>query len=464
MNKKKKKVNWMNPDTTAENEILPGWLKWVWTARGLAFSINVVLMLQVTYFCTDILSMPAALVGTLLLSSKIVDALTDLFFGYIIDRTKTRWGKARPYEIFIVLMWAGTVLLFSAPNFGLVGKAIYVFILYALVNSVCSTFVQASDPVYMSRAIRSDKNKMSVTSFQGAFIMIGATAVGIIIPQLIKNIGTTKSGWTMIAVLFAVPLTLIGSIRMFTVKEVAADERNEGGQSHQLSIKRAFLMLTKNKLVLILCMLTLLNSSISAVTQSTANYYFKWIFGDVGMASLVSLPALITPFILIFTPVLSRKFGTGKLLTVGFVSAVLGYIIRLAFGTNLATILLGTTFASIGMIPIGTLLSIYEMECMDYGEWKTGVRVEGMITSTVGFAGKVGSAFGSGILGILMGISGYVSSDTATSQSSSALTMIAVLFNIVPLILAAIGVILTFYYTIDKEREEMQKALSQLYK
>lgn len=455
-----KKSNWKNPDTTAENEILPGWLKWVWTARGLAFSLNIVLMLQITYFCTDILSMPATLVGTLLLSSKIVDALTDLFFGYIIDRTHTRWGKARPYEVFIALMWIGTVLLFSTPNFGLVGKSIYVFILYALVNSVCSTFVQASDPVYMSRAIRSDKNKMSVTSFQGAFIMIGATAVGIILPQLVKTLGSTKSGWTLIALIFAVPLTIIGSIRMFTVKEVAASGRKGTSSTEKLSVKKAVSSLFRNRMVIIICILTLINNSVSAITQSTSMYYFKWIFGDVGMASLVSLPSLLTPVVLIFAPALSRKFGTGKLLTIGFISAMLGYAIRFAFGTNLTTIMIGTLLSAIGMIPIGTLLSIYEMECMDYGEWKTGVRVEGMITSTVGFTGKVGSAFGSGILGILMGVSGYVSSSTATSQSDSALTMIAILFNVVPLLLVLIATILSLRYTIDKERPEMMNALA----
>lgn len=461
MKKQKIKPNWSNPNTTKENEILPRWLKWVWTGRGLAFSLNIVLMLQITYYCTDILSMPAQLVGTLLVASKIVDALTDLFFGYIIDRTHTRWGKARPYEIFVPIMWIGTILLFSAPNFGLTGKSIYIFILYALVNSVCSTFIQASDPVYMSRTIRSDKNKMSVTSFQGAFIMIGSTAVGIILPQLIKSLGTTKTGWTLIALIFAVPLTVIGSIRMFTVKEMAAIGRNETETEKKLPVKAAVSSLFRNRMVIILCVLTLLNNSITAITQSTSTYYFKWIFGDVGMASLISLPQLLTPVILIFTPALSRKIGTGKILSIGLMSAILGYAIRLVFGANLATIMLGTVLSAVGIIPIGTLLSIYEMECMDYGEYKTGLRIEGMITSTIGFAGKVGSAVGSGIIGILMGVSGYVSSPSATSQSSSALTMIMLLFNAVPLILALIATILSFFYTIDKERPAMNLALKK---
>ena len=110
----KKKANWLDPSTTAENEVLPGYLKWAWTSRGLSLALNVILIMQLTYYCTDMLGMGATLVGTLLLASKIFDGVTDLFVGFIIDATHTKWGKARPYEIFIVFVWGLTVLLFSA--------------------------------------------------------------------------------------------------------------------------------------------------------------------------------------------------------------------------------------------------------------------------------------------------------------------------------------------------------------
>ncbi len=462
MNRKKQKSNWADPATTAENERLSGWLKWVWTGRGLAFCINMVLMMQITYYCTDLLGLPVSLVGTLLLASKVVDACTDLIFGYVIDRTRTRWGKARPYEVFIALLWIGTVLLFSVPDFGITGKIVYVFILYTLVNSACATFVMASDPVYMSRTIRSEKNKMSVTAFQAAFILLGSTVAAMCLPQMIKIFGTEKSGWTLIALIFAVPLTIIGSIRMFTVKEVVPlDAANPDAVKTTYSVKEGMAALGRNKMILILCAVCVLNNAIIAVTQSTAGYYFKWVFGDIGMASLVSLPSMLTPVVLIFAPALSRKIGTGNMMRYGLIAAILGYGIRMAFGTNLVTIMLGSVLASVGMIPAGTLLSIYEMECMDYGEWKTGVRVEGMITSGAGFATKVGSALGSGLLGILMGAAGYVSSETAVVQSESAIQMIKILFNGIPLILAVIATVCAMFYTIDRTRNQMQADLAK---
>ena len=109
--------------------------------------------MQLTYYCTDMLGMGATLVGTLLLASKIFDGVTDLFVGFIIDATHTKWGKARPYEIFIVFVWGLTVLLFSAPEMSTTGKAIFVFVLYTLINSVCATFLNGGDAVYLARRI-----------------------------------------------------------------------------------------------------------------------------------------------------------------------------------------------------------------------------------------------------------------------------------------------------------------------
>ena len=450
--KKRVKANWADPLTTAENEKLPGWLKWIWSIRGLAFSINTVLMLQITYYCTDMLGLAPTLVGTMLMASKVLDAFTDLIAGYIVDKTNTRWGKGRPYDIAISLTWLCTVLLFSTPNFGTVGKAVYVFIMYALVNSVCSTLCMVADPVYLGNAIRSDKNKMSVTSFQGALIMIGASVVGILVPQLVGTFGTEKSGWTIIALIFAVPSAIVGSIRMFMIKEVNLEKKQAEGVKSNYSIGEGLKALSKNGFAILLCVLVILNNTQQTIATAASNYYFKWIFGNVSLASLVSLPTMLTPLILIFVPALSRKIGTGKVLKAGFISMVAGYIVRLVGGANLTTILIGSLFTAIGTIPIGTLLSIYSIECMDYGEKKTGIRLEGLIASTSSFAYKLGGGIGSGLLGIFMGMSGYLSSETATSQPASAISMIYFVFNGLPLIIAVIATVLSMLYNIKKNR------------
>ncbi len=442
--KEKKKANWSNPNTTAENEVLPRWMKWSWTGRGIGYSLNVVLILQLTYYCTDILGMLPSLVGTLLLASKVFDGITDLIAGTIIDKTHSRWGKARPYDIFIPLMWIGTVLLFSVPDFGVPGKCIYIFIMYALVNSVCNTFLMAADPIFLGRTIRKEENRISLTSFQGAFIMIFSILANVLIPQLIAGVGSTKQGWTIIALIFAVPLSIIGSIRMLTVKEILTDETEV--EKKKISLGKTAKLIGKNKMAILLCIMTILTNVITAMNSSVQSYYFKWIFGDISLVSLISLPTLLTPVLLILAPKVAKRFGSGVLLKSGLICSVIGYALRWFFGANLVTIMAGTIFTSIGVVPISMLLSIYTLECIDYGEHKTGERVEGIISALMGFGTKIGSGIGSAIVGFLMGISGYVGRETAISQTTGALNMIKFLFGGAPFIITVIILLLSISF------------------
>ena len=449
------KSNWAEPSTTSENEVLPKWFKWLWSLRGLSVGLNSVIMLQITYYCTDMLGLSAVLVGAMLMGSKILDAFTDIFAGYLIDNTHSKWGKGRPYDIAVVFMWLITVLLFSAPNFGTVGKAIYVFIMYSLVNSVFGTLCMVADPVYLTNSVRSDKNKMSVTSFQGAIIMLGATIAGIIAPILVGSIGMQKSGWTIIALIFAVPSAIIGSIRIFFIKEVRLNSKDIQDKP-KIGIKQGLKALFSNCFALLICLLVILNNAQSTIATAAATYYFKWIFGNVSLASIISLATIITPFILIFVPMLSRKTGNGALLKVGFAIMSLGYLIRLFAGPNLLLILVSSVFTAIGTIPIATLASIYAYDCMDYGEWKTGTRIEGMIASSSSFAYKLGGGIGSGLLGIFMSVSGYISSNDAVTQTDSAIKMIKFSFAGLPLILSILAFVLSLFYTLDKKKPEIQ--------
>ena len=115
---------------------------WGWQARAVSMGSMTIVLGYLTIFCTDTLMLPAALVGTLLLVSKIFDGVTDLIAGYIIENTKTRWGKARPYEFFIIALWLATWALFSCPEgWSSVVKCVWVFVMYTLVNSIFATFL-----------------------------------------------------------------------------------------------------------------------------------------------------------------------------------------------------------------------------------------------------------------------------------------------------------------------------------
>lgn len=461
MRKEKQKPNWLDPSTTAENEVLPGYVKWAWTSRAVSLSINFIILMQLTYYCTDMLGMGAALVGTLLLASKIFDGVTDLFVGFIIDRTHTKWGKARPYEIFIVFVWLFTVLLFTAPNLNMTGKAIYVFVLYALINSICGTFLNGSDAVYLARSIRSEKNRVSVMSFNAGISMVLLTVVSIIMPQLIAGIGSTKKGWTVLVLIFAIPFALIGMLRFILVKEVVVDDAQGQKENMQknMPIKESLKCLVANKYVFILAGMFFLSQLITNVQSGAMTYYFKYIIGNIGLATLVSIGSMLTPFVLMVFPMLSRKFGTITLMKFGIVLGVIGYAIRIIGGQNLVTLTIGSVIGSIAIIPVSMMINIYIIDTMDYGEWVTGKRVEGILGSFVTFAGKVGSGIASGMVGLIMGLAGYDGS--LAVQSKSALISIEALFNWIPMVFMIVLLGFALAYTLDKLMPKIKADLAK---
>lgn len=456
----REKSNWLNPETTAENEVLPRYFKWAWTSRAFSLGVAFLLLMQLTFYCTDIVGMDPKLVGTLLLASKILDGVTDLLVGHIIDKTNTRFGKARPYEIFVVFAWVFTVFLFSMPELSTTGKAIFVFVLYALINSVCSTFLYGGDAVYLARSVRSEKNRVSVMSFNGAVVMILSIAVNFALPPLIDTIDRTRQGWTVLALIFAVPCVFIGMLRFIFIKEVidaSAIDTDKTEKKQSPNLGDSLRALIKNKYIFILAGMTFIVQIISNL--NVTNYYFKYIFGNLSMASIVYAASLVTPVVLAFFPVLSRKIGTVGILKAGAALGVIGYMIRILGGTNMITLLIGSMLSGIAVVPVSMMINIYLIDCMDYGEWKTGVRVEGLLASVNAFTSKLGSGIASGLVGIIMGLAGYDGS--LAVQSAAADAAIKMLFNWIPMMGLVIMMALCFMYKLDKEMPAIKAELRE---
>lgn len=454
----KVKANWADPATTAENEVLPKYFKWAWTSRGLSLALNVILIMQLTYYCTDMLGMKATLVGTLLLASKLFDGVTDLVVGFVIDKTNTRFGKARPYEICIVFVWLLTILMFTTPNFGTSGKAVFIFIMYTLINSICATFLNGGDAVYLARSVRSEKNRVSVMSFNGGIIMLFSIVFSMLLPQLIAGIGSTKIGWTVIAATIGIPMAIIGMLRFAFVKEVVHTEPAKTGEAEQtVPLKTGLSCIMKNKYIWILAGMTFVVQLAMNIGSAVSTYYFKYIMGNIGLATLVSMSSMITPLVMIVFPVLTRKFGTVTILKIGAVLGVIGYGIRIIGGTNLATLTVGSLIGGVAVLPVTMMISIYLIDTMDYGEWKTGTRVEGMLGSVNSFCSKLGSGIASALVGLIMGLAGYDGS--LAVQSASANTSIIALFNYVPMILMIVLLLLAIAYKLDKELPQIKADL-----
>ena len=375
--------------------------------------------------------------------------------GFIIDKTHSKLGKARPYEFCIMLAWLFTVFMFSTPaNFGTTGKLIWVFVTYTMICSVFQTFLNASDSLYMSRAFLSAEDQTKILSFGSPIQMICSIAAGATLPILINTFGKQPGGWTKISLIFAVPYGILGMARFLFIKEVPLDEKEE--TSDHLTFKMLLDNIRTNKYIFIVSVFALLSGLIQNGGSAVSTYYFQYIYGDLNVAGLFGALGIITPFILVIMPLLMKKWSLAKLSLIGAVLGVIGNLIKFAGGTNLVTLIIGNLIAMIPLM-VTCMVNIFLIECMDFGEWKNGVRVEGALASIKGFADKLGAGLASVLVGFVLQFAGY--DGNAAVQSVSANHAIIALYSLVPLALYVIQFIVMKQYDLDQKlpgiREEL---------
>ena len=416
----------------------------LWQSRMISTSIAVLIFGYLMIYCTDTMKIPAAAVSLILVLSKVLDGVTDLFAGFIVDKTKTRWGKARPYEVFVVGLMFCTWLLFSCPeSFSTIAKCIWIFVMYGLANAICYTFLNANNTPYIVRAFK-DTQIVKLTSYGSIVTMLAAVAFNVAFPMLMGSIATSASGWSRLILLFAVPMAAIGLLRMIFIPEKY--DVDVKSQQEPLKVKDIAVVVKTNKFILLICMMTLIFNFVCNMGVNV--YYYTYIVKNVGLMGVASLATIVAIPLALFFPKLISKFTVVKLMFAGFIISAFGYLLNYFAGANLLILIIAGILTGAGTIPASMLSALVILECADFNEWKGIHRMEGTMSSFNGFAAKVGAALGTAALGILMSLSGYTG-DAAT-MPDSAINMIRMLFSIVPMVLYILTALSLRTYKLDK--------------
>ena len=418
----------------------------LWQTSSVSVALSTLVLGFVTIYCTDTLGLEPVLVGTLFMVSKFVDGVTDVVAGFIIDRTQTRWGKGRPYEIFMVFLWLSTWLLFSCPvGFSTVAKCVWIFFMYVFMNAVCTTFLNGNNVVYMVRAFKSKEQQVKLTAYGSFFTMGAGLAFNIIFPMAMARIATSAAGWSRLIGMMAVPLTLLGLIRMLTIKEQYHSEEMTGTEKLRLSDIMALARI--NKPMMLVSAARFLQNAVAGMGVGV--YYWTYIIGNVSLMGVTAIATVLGLPLAFLMPSMRRKMGMKKMVIYGFAFSALGYLLIFFAGGNMILVIVAFTM----------MFNIFIVDCADYNEFKGIPRMEGTMGSLTGLAGKIGSAFGGFILGILMSLSGY--DGTAAVQTDAALLMIRMLASIVPLIIFAVIILLLRKYSLDEEMQAVRNAAKE---
>ena len=412
-------------------------------------------------YLTDTIGMSMGIVSTLIALSKVFDGVTDFFFGRMIDKTKTKMGKARPWMLWPYIGCAITlVACFSIPtSWGQTAQYIFFFLSYTLLNAV---FFTANNIAYASLTALITKNTSERVQI-GSFRFIFAFATKIVIEAVtifaVGWLGGGVVGWRMIAIIYAIVGLITNTYSVFSVKELPeADEEmdEEREEEHKLTFLKSFKLLLKNKYYVIICCSYILTQLYASVI-GMGTYYTKYIMGNEEIFSTISLAINITMVVaLTILPYVIKKMGgMYKLNIFGYIIAALGRVGVMVGGYmgNLPLMLAFTAVSTIGIAPLQGDLNALIACCSEHTTLTTGHRLEGMMYSCSSLGIKLGGALGTAICGWMLDAAGYI--ENAAVQTASTVSMMQFLYLWMPIILnAAVGFLLVFL-RVEKANEKL---------
>lgn len=422
---------------------------------GFSMAANFIIIGFVTIYCTDTLKMPPELVGMVLLASKLLDGVGELFAGYIVDRMNFKGGKGRPWDLCFIGLWISAVLMFAIPaEAGNAVKCIWLFIAYTLNMSVFQTMIGAGSTPYTLRAFANKNVLTKVASYGGIVIMLLAIVLKVIFPSLIPKIATTPAGWTKLVAMFAVPLFIMGMMRFIFVKEIypGPDTREE-----RIKLKDILEVLRGNKYIWCVCGITLLIQLIAGMNAGT--YYFKYIIGDISLMGIFGLLAIITLPVMFIFPRFVKRFSVSTLIAGSAVIAFAGSAISFFANTNMALLMVGSVITSLGVLAPPYLSSLMIFDCAKYNAWKGRHSMEATMAAVNNFGSNIGAGVGSAIVGFMLASSSYVGD--AAVQPDSAMLMIRLLYTLIPGTFYLLMFVFAKLFKLEKQMPQIEKDLAE---
>lgn len=410
-----------------------------------------------TGFYTDTVGIAAAAIGTMMLFARLFDGTSDLIMGAILDKTKSRYGKARPWMLWTApLMGIALIALFTVPSsLGDSGKLVYAYFTYILLNCIIYTANGIAYNSLLARMTLNIQDRVSCTSWR--FVL--GNLMALLINAVTANLVTTL-GWNKLIVIYGI-IEIILLIVCFAGCKEHIDEGDEGTvEAEKIPLKTALPALLKNK-YFYLQALMMVFLYINIMTVGNMMYYFcNTVLGNLAVMTVVSMcysvPTIIGSLI---NPLLASKYGKRRVIIGAFVISMVGRAVVGAGGMNMELVLVGCAIHGLALGPIYADVFAMTPDIIDYGEWKTGIRSEGLTTCCVSFGMKVGLGLGAFVASWILESGGY--NGMAAVQADSAVSAIRFGFGYASVILSAICLVIILMMNIDKDIEQIQKDLME---
>lgn len=470
--------------TRIRNEHVTNQERWLGYLIGPigALLFSAVLGTYLNVFYTDVLNLTGVWNGLFLtifpVISKIVDAVTNVVMGQIIDRTKSKQGKARPWLLLSApLMTITGLLLFIVPQASQTVQVIWVMLSFNLFYSFAFTIYNMSHYLMVPLSTRNTTERGSLSVFNNiSGIMVSGIVVALIFPMLVMPaLGVDRGKWILtmsILAILALPLTLIEYF--FTRERITEENREESSEA--VPIRKQLKVLLSDKYWVAIILYFLVYTIGSYFKNTSLVYYCNYVLGSYNdgitqtlVSALGGIPMGIGIFIV--WP-LAKKFGKRNLTMAGFVIYALGSGICLLAPRNMVVVLIGQFVKNFGGLPCAYVFMALFADVLDHIEWKAGFRCDGLSTSIYSIILTVSSGIVSGVFNFCLAKTGYVAPTFVDGQTVAAVqnmgtqNMITFFFVGLEVITAILSIVLlsriNIEKTIDQEQAEIKARRERL--
>ncbi len=398
-------------------------------------------------FYTDVFGLSAAAVATMLMVTRSWDMFFDVIIGTVADRTRTRWGKFRPYLLWMALPFGIiSVAAFSTPAASANVKLIYAYVTLSLMMVVYSA-INVPYSAMMGVISPDSQERTSLSSWRFTFAFLGGLVVQFSTLRLVAHFGkgNQQLGYQMTIGVYAV-----AAIVLFLATFAFTRERVQPVQEQKTTRSRDLLDLVANTPWLVLCSLGIMQVCFVSIRGAAVVYYFKYYLANVGAAAAFlgvgSVMSVAGTFLIQYvTPFTGRKNAFIGLMLLSTVVLVFSYWVRpdqlvLLWGYNITYCLLTG--------PTSALLWAMFADTADYSEWRTGRRATGLVYSASGMSNKFGWAIGGSLAAALLAFYGFKANVMQTAAGLHGIRIIMALAPAAGTLLCGLGM---FLYPLNEE-------------
>lgn len=432
------------------------------TACNVVFGMITALL---TLFYTDYCGISVVTVGMVMLISRIFDGSSDVIMGIIVNKTKSKWGKARPWILWMSVPYVlCAVAMFCVPHTSSTTIQFwYIFVTYNLCTTVCYTAINVPYGTLSTMMTRSSHERDLLSIVRMALSPVGKIIAVTFTMPVVKLFGDNQAAWIKTMSMWCAIALILLIICFVRCKETVNFEAAQQEQP-KVPASRALKALLGNPYFWATLVLWTVTCVHTTIIGTDLPYYCKYVLGNDSWYYSVIYTAEIVTLIVgaLLCPLLLQKFNKRDLSLIGCIIVVIAHALIMVNPMSFQWVLVMTVIRSLGQAPLTSLVFGMMGDVVEYGQWKSHLRQESLIFGGGSLGFKIGTGITSAVMTAMLEGAGFLSSVTGGAmQPTSAQHMISSIFKFGPIFVWAAAIIVLLFYKLDKIYPTIAKELAE---